>query len=87
MTCVVKLYGFVPLSTDGMYLRAYDPEAHHGRGHVEFTAKRAEALTFPDAAAAILLWRAVPHCHPRRDDGKPNRPLTAYHMEIEGAHE
>ena len=81
---IVKLYmvnGPSPL--DGQYLRRYDPESHDGRGNVVLTANRACALRFADMAEVLAVWRVVPKARRRRPDGKPNRPLTAYHLETE----
>lgn len=66
----------------GQYLRRYDPEARAGHGQAEWTAALDEALTFPDGAAAFACWRTVPRSRPFREDGRPNRPLTAYTVEI-----
>jgi hypothetical protein len=62
----------------GQYLQSYDPEAHGGRGHAEWTPDLASARVFPAVEAAFECWRAVPVCAPYRADGQPNRPLTAY---------
>lgn len=85
MPCVVKLWGVLGRSAlDGMYLRAYDAEAHNGRGHIITTPDRANAMRFDDAGHVMRVYRAVPKCHPRREtDGRPNRPLTAYTVEVE----
>ena len=62
----------------GQYLKAYDPESHGGRGFAEWTKDPGEALTFPDAGAVLQYWRQIPRSKRVRDDGKPNRPLTAF---------
>jgi hypothetical protein len=66
----------------GKYLRSYDPEAHGGAGHVEVTAELEHAQRFPSLLEAMELWKAVPANNPVRLDGKPNRPLSAYSVEI-----
>ena len=38
-----------------------------------------DARQFPSAKEAILYWR---QSHGTRIDGKPNRPLTAFNVEI-----
>jgi len=69
---------------DKRYLRAYEAAAmdthgvYHG-GRLESTASRAEALHFATAAEAL---RVVQQQCGVRPDGKPNRPLTAWHCEI-----
>jgi hypothetical protein len=66
----------------GEYLAAYDPEAHDGRGEITFTRDRARALVFPDLKAAWELIGTRPKKRPTRPDGKPNRPLTAFTLQI-----
>ena len=60
----------------GRYLKAYDPEAHDGRGQTEWTTDLADAVVYPDFVAAFEAWRQVPKTRPKREDGQPNRPLT-----------
>lgn len=66
----------------GLYVKAFDPEANYGRGHVIATANLQEALRFENKGAAMAFWKQVPKCRPLRPDGKPNRPMTAYTVEI-----
>jgi hypothetical protein len=66
----------------GYYLKSYDPEANSGQGEIEWTAQPAQAMTFPDQRAAFALWSRVPLACPVRADGKPNRPATAFTVEI-----
>lgn len=76
---VVKSDGRSPV---GEYLAAFDAEAHGGRGEATFTRELAGAMVFPDVAAA---WRFIgtrPHARPTRPDGKPNRPLMAFTLQI-----
>ena len=67
----------------GAYLARYDPEAHDGQGWAEWTTDPGQALTLPDAVAAMRLHQAVPARRPVRPDGKPNRPLAAFTILIE----
>jgi hypothetical protein len=67
------------------WLKSYDPEAHDGRGTVEFTDDASEAMTFPDVQTAHACYYQIPKAKPVRDDGPPNRPLTAYSIEITDA--
>jgi hypothetical protein len=41
-----------------------------------------QAKMYADAKEATAEWRAVSHVRPVRPDGKPNRPLTAFTVEI-----
>ncbi len=71
----------------GQYLRDYDPEAHGGMGEARWTADPAKARVFASFGEAFECWRQVPRSRPRRPDGKPNRPLTAYTVRFEHAPE
>jgi hypothetical protein len=66
----------------GAYLRSYDPEAFDGRGDAGWTTNLDAAMVFPDSAAAFACWRQQPRCRPLREDGQPNRPLTAFTVEV-----
>lgn len=66
----------------GEYLAAFDREAFDGRGEATFTRDIARALVFPDVETA---WRFIgqrPTRRPTRPDGKPNRPLMAFTLQI-----
>jgi hypothetical protein len=65
-----------------MFLKTYDPEAYDGRGFAEWTRNVDEALKFPTAGEAWMLWRGVSRTRPTRSDGEPNRPLTAFTIEV-----
>lgn len=60
------------------YLRTYDPDACKGFGYVEFTSRISEAKKFDSARAVLEEWNRQSTVRPLRDDGKPNKPLTAY---------
>ncbi len=66
----------------GCYLRSYDPEGANGRGVAEFTPHLHLALVFDSVQEAVACWRQVPASRPLREDGQPNRPLTAMTMEF-----
>jgi hypothetical protein len=74
-------------NTVGQYLKSCDFEAFGGRGYVKFTTSLHDAMTFPTKGAAWEYWRSQSRTVPLRPDGKPNRPLTAYHVWIEELHE
>ena len=84
----IKIIGLIngqPTEFDGKYLVEYDPTpTEDERGefvHLVVTDDRAEALQFPSTAEAYECWRAVSKKGPRAD-GMPDRPLTAYCVEI-----
>lgn len=67
---------------DGMYVAKYDPNGRNGRGDVVFTPEPEGALKFATAKDVLDFYQQVSTTHPLRPDGKPNRPLTAYTVEI-----
>jgi len=64
------------------YVQSYDPDANGGRGSVVFTVHAYEAQIFDTSGEALLAWQRIPEVRKTREDGKPNRPLTAFHIEI-----
>jgi hypothetical protein len=85
MTCVIQIVGLAsgkPSNAAGKYLRAFDPDAHGGRGHVLWTADRSKAMRFANTAEALAIWRRPSTKYPLRPDGKPNRPHAAYEIAI-----
>jgi len=89
---VIRIIGLInggKTAFDGQYLVQYDP----GRGGVEPVTGRpmlCHMVTHPDVEQAtkysvtdaVKVWQAVDPRHPVRADGKPNRPLTAFSVEI-----
>jgi hypothetical protein len=67
---------------DERYLRAYDPDAFDGRGLISTTHDPAKAMRFSDLEHAVACWKLQSTVHPRRTDGQPNRPLSAYTVEL-----
>ena len=65
------------------YLAAFDVDAHDGRGHTSLTVYIDHAMRFATAADALAAWERQSAVRPIRPDGKPNRPLSAYTIEIE----
>ncbi len=70
-------------SKSGKYLKAYNPDVNGFKGDIQVTADRADAMRFPDAAAAAAYWRQQSKTLPHRPDGAPNRPLTAFTVTLE----
>lgn len=64
------------------YVVEYDPEAEAGLGFLRMTYYPEEAKTYDSQDAAIAEYRKVPKARPLREDGNPNRPLTAFDVEI-----
>jgi hypothetical protein len=61
----------------GQYVKRYDPA--DAADPLEVTGDPWEAQTWPSQEAALLAWRKQ---HGLRPDGRPNRPLTAYTVEV-----
>ncbi len=74
MNIVIKL--------NDLYLRDCDFEAFNGRGHAHWTNNPANAKKFANSGDAFDYWRTRSKTNPTRPDGKPNRPLTAFTVEI-----
>jgi len=75
---------------DGRYLSRYDPTVHKPSGEydggiLETTTDPKKALQFLDMHDALELWKLTPGCacHGTRPwDGKPNRPLTMFTVQV-----
>ncbi len=70
-------------NVDGQYVKTFNPDAFDGRGAMTATPKIEDAIHFPDAGAAMEFYRQTSTIRPLREDGKPNRPLTAFTVSIE----
>lgn len=68
-------------SPAGLFLKSYDPEAYDGRGWADW-GNLDDAMRFSSSGEAWILWRSVSFTRPRRPDGAPNRPLTAFTIEV-----
>lgn len=79
----------IPTPFDGKYLKEYDPSKDgvdaDGRAmvaHIITTPDIDEALQFPSHTEAWECWKQVDPRKPMRADGRPNRPLTAFTVQI-----
>lgn len=82
---VMKLHGLATGHTtpwDGQYLKNFDFEARGGKGAIMTTIDIMEAWLFDDMKAVWELYHTQPKCCPLRDDGEPNKPITAFNWEI-----
>ena len=67
----------------GQYVVAYDPTIMpNGSVFLDTTFELRQALRFADGIAALELWKSVSPNQPVRPDGLPNRPMTAFTVEI-----
>ena len=74
---------------DGKYLLQYDPSYHpagteYNDGIIEVTDDPRLAMRFPSALEALEKWK---ESYGMREDGRPNRPLTAWTVMVEEAPE
>jgi hypothetical protein len=67
---------------DGTYIKSFDVEAHDGRGELKCSPFIKDAKQFPDRVTAHEFWRQQSNVTPIRPDGKPNRPLTYFNVEL-----
>lgn len=74
--------GLYTAAPSGAWLKSYTPDSHGGRGSATWTMNADEALKFEDAKEAIAFYRLQSVVKPWREDGKANRPLTAFTVEI-----
>jgi hypothetical protein len=90
-TAVIRLCGLAsgePTPYDGMYVREYDPRRAPDDPeselccHLVVTSDPERALQFPSAMDALAFWRR--DTGRRLRDGTPERPLTAFTVEIAG---
>jgi hypothetical protein len=86
MSVAIKIVGNAlgfPTPHDGRYVQevAWDID-EDGRCEVTSTTDLSEAKHFPDFPSATEFWKTQSKCNPLRPDGKPNRALTAYSVEI-----
>lgn len=85
---VMRLCGDLsgPTPYDGQFLQEFDFEAYDGLGEVVMTPDVEKAKRFPTFMDALQFYRRVPKCKPIREDGQPNRPLTATNWEFRNAY-
>ena len=65
----------------GAYLKSFDVDAFDGAGTCEWGTMQ-EAMQFDNFHTAFDTWRTLSKVRPVRKDGRPNRPLTAFHIQI-----
>lgn len=85
MSFVMRIEGFADGSVcpiGGEYLVSFDFDAGDGRGLGEFTRDVRCAKRFRTPSEAVDYWRTISRVRPKRDDGKPNMPLTASTVSI-----
>lgn len=86
---VIGLATGEPTVFDFQFLKEYDPTRDgvdpNGRkmlAHIVTTKNLREALRFKDLEDLHKTWTKVDSRNPVREDGCPNRPLTAFTVEV-----
>lgn len=87
MASLMRLHDFIGSAGAPTYLVRCDFEARRGAGEVFWTTERDEAMRFDSARDALEYWKTQSQTVPFRPDGEPNRPLTAFTIEIVPADE
>jgi hypothetical protein len=83
---VIKLVEFADGSFTphaGWYVKGFDPDYHEGVGFVLPTKDKMKAKRFESPGDALDFWKTRSKVRPFRPDGLPNRPMTAYTIEVE----
>lgn len=73
--------GVPDAALDGKFLKSYDPSANGGHGAIVVTDSPRDAMRFASFAEALECYRQQ-HGVRVGFDNKPNRPLTAFSIEI-----
>lgn len=66
----------------GAWLAEFDPDANDGRGMCRWSLDVRDAMQFASAVAAMDCYKTPSLVAPIRDDGQPNRPMTAATIEV-----
>ena len=88
MAAIIRIVGLATSETtsaDGMYVTEYTPDGNDGQGMLTLTPHRHAAKRYSSKADAMAQWMAVSRTHPTRPDGKPNRPMSAFSVEVTNA--
>ena len=80
---IERLDGFRIENLSGMYIQEYDPKVDFDLNYTLIVCDTPEeAKIFIDAGEAAEYYRQVCPNYPTLMDGKPNRPLTSWRVEI-----
>lgn len=95
MSCVIQILGwtidrpcdianeYIKWVNVQLYTRPYDlsqPVREMVTDWLVTTPDINQARRWRDGAAALKIYHEIVKSHPLRPDGKPNRPLTAFHI-------
>lgn len=86
MSFVIQCHGYANgfrCEFDGQFLKSYEPNGDSVLGLGEWTNNVKEAIKYKTFNFAFETWKAERTVNPiKRIDGKPDRPLTAFNIEI-----
>jgi hypothetical protein len=71
------------MGVNNCFVKDCDIEAFNGRGSLRWTQTRDNAKRFATLKDALTYYRQASLKKPLRDDGRPNRPLTAFTVAFE----
>jgi hypothetical protein len=83
---VVRVLGVVPTGetfAEPTFMQSFNPSTPDGRGDLVLTGDVEKAQVFSSAAEAMALWRTQSSTVPLRPDGQPNRPFTAFTIQVQ----
>lgn len=72
----------IPCEEAGEFVVSFDPDARDGRGSLKATKDVTKAKQFGCPEEATRYWRQQSLVRPKRPDGRPNRPMTAYSVTV-----
>lgn len=64
-----------------VFLQAFDVDAHDGQGSAAVVEDPMAAMKFDTQSDVLAAWQRESTVKPVRDDGRPNKPLSAYTIE------
>lgn len=97
MSCVIQILGWAihkPCDIADEYIAWVDVQKYTRPKDLEQPVRKMvkhwlittpdidQAYRFKDSTAALRVYREIKKSDPLRPDGKPNRPLTAFHINL-----
>lgn len=79
---IIELADGRPTTLHGQFVHDFDADANDGIGVIVATPVIDRAKQFESGKEATEFWKTQSAVRPLRPDGKPNRPLTAFTVEL-----
>ena len=86
MPVIMQIVGFAnlePCKVAGMYVYDVQVQLIPNESWLRVTRYPDKAYVWEDAIAALAAWKEVLQSQPIRQDGRPNRPMTALSVILE----